>query len=286
MHQLNQIEKERYNRQILFWNEGTQLNLKNKRVLVLGAGGLGSPVLLYLAVAGVGTIKICDFDSVQLSNLNRQIIHGIDRIRINKAESAALSLRKLNDQIEIIPITEKLTADNFTKHSKDCDLFIDVCDSVETKEKLNSCIVEQKIPAIMSAIVGCGGYTFFNTPESICWFCLFNEVFANGSKKKLMPFSDFPSLGAPIGMLGGTIANMAISQLLGNGGGFYNKLFYTPQLWNFHKLKVVEKVFSMAMTDNLKNCIKHQDPKYPLGTKFIEQNNVSKDPLCKGCSSK
>src|SRR5512140_2021798 len=107
-------ELKRYNRQMMIegWGEETQRKIKNATVFIAGAGGLGSPVSIYLAVAGVGNIRICDFDSPDRSNLNRQILHNHNRIGTNKAVSAKQTLEELNPHITIEAFTDKIVADN------------------------------------------------------------------------------------------------------------------------------------------------------------------------------
>jgi len=285
MHSLTDTEKERYNRQILFWGKDHQVALKRKTVAVIGAGGLGSPVLYYLAGAGVGTIKVYDFDSVQLSNLNRQILHCGNRIGMNKAISARKTLNRFNEQIKIVALQEKMTPENFQEHTEGIDLLIDASDSVETKEALNQSIVEHNLPSVMSALVGCGGYAFVNANDSICWFCLFKRVYSHGRKnnKKIMPFADLPSFGASCGLLGSVIANIAVRRLLGDENQLGNTLFYLPQLWDFHKLMIVDKVFDIAMSEHLKSSISDQQPKFPMGSNFIEKNIIRRDPDCQVC---
>ena len=112
--ELNAEEVRRYDRQMILPQVGSegQKKLKNSSVLIVGAGGLGSPAALYLAGAGVGTIGIMDADTVSISNLQRQIIHNMETEYVNKAESAKLSLQKLNDRIEIKAYPHALTVDN------------------------------------------------------------------------------------------------------------------------------------------------------------------------------
>src|SRR5271169_5386037 len=108
--ELTTEELDRYTRQMMMegWGVETQSKIKNSTVFIAGAGGLGSPVSIYLAVAGVGNIRICDFDSPDRSNLNRQILHNHNRIGINKAVSAKQTLEELNPHINVTAFTEKI----------------------------------------------------------------------------------------------------------------------------------------------------------------------------------
>src|SRR5271169_1978219 len=111
---LSADEIKRYARQMMMdgWGEDTQKKLKGSTIFIAGAGGLGSPVSIYLAVAGIGNIRICDFDSPDLSNLNRQILHNDGRIGTNKAISARQTLNELNPHVNVIAFTDKIVADN------------------------------------------------------------------------------------------------------------------------------------------------------------------------------
>src|SRR5512143_1919409 len=109
---LSENELKRYTRQMMIegWGEETQKKLKKSTVFIAGAGGLGSPVSIYLAVAGIGNIRICDFDSPDWSNLNRQILHDHTRIGTNKAVSAKKTLEQLNSSIKVSAFTDKIVA--------------------------------------------------------------------------------------------------------------------------------------------------------------------------------
>ena len=122
---LTDYDKTRYNRQMLLdgWGEEGQLKLKRASVFIAGAGGLGSPVAIYLAVAGVGKIRICDSDRVELSNLNRQILHSDARIGQLKADSAAQTLRQMNPTLDIVAHTSRLDGDNISQVIGSCLLY-------------------------------------------------------------------------------------------------------------------------------------------------------------------
>src|SRR5208283_1545834 len=111
---LTEEELKRYHRQMIMdgWGEETQQKLKDSTVFIAGAGGLGSPVSIYLTVAGIGNIRICDFDSPDWSNLNRQILHNHGRIGINKAVSAKQTLSELNPHVNVTALTDKIVAEN------------------------------------------------------------------------------------------------------------------------------------------------------------------------------
>lgn len=136
---LSQDEIKRYNRQIMMekWGEDVQIRLRNSTVFIAGAGGLGFPVSIYLAVAGVGNIRLCDFDSPDWTNLNRQILHNHNRIGINKAVSGKQTIEKLNPHISVTAFTDKIVAENVDHLVGDADIILDCMDNFPTRYLLN-----------------------------------------------------------------------------------------------------------------------------------------------------
>jgi molybdopterin/thiamine biosynthesis adenylyltransferase len=171
-------ELKRYNRQMMIkgWGEETQGKIKASTVFIAGAGGLGSPVSIYLAVAGVGTIRICDFDSPDWTNLNRQILHNHHRIGINKALSAKLTLEELNPDVRIEALTDKIIADNVDELVGDADLIMDCTDNFQTRYLLNESAIRKNIPLIHGSIWGLDGrLTFIQPPGTPFLSCYFPE---------------------------------------------------------------------------------------------------------------
>lgn len=208
----------RYNRQMLIdgWGEEGQKKLKDSTVFIAGAGGLGSPVSIYLAVAGVGKILICDFDAVEITNLNRQILHNHTRLGINKALSAKITLTAINPEVEVIPITEKITRDNAFELVGEAQIIMDCMDNLETRYILNEVAIKKGIPLVFGAIYGMQGMlSFIQPPETPCLKCLFPEA---------PPKETFPVVGATPGVIGALQALEAIKYLVGIGKNLKNKL--------------------------------------------------------------
>ena len=168
----------RYSRQILLPQveiEG-QESLLNATVLIIGLGGLGSPVAMYLAAAGVGHLILCDFDSVDLSNLQRQIIHNTLNIGKPKVESARNSLLALNPQIKVTSLYQQLDEESLTKQIANVDIVIDCTDNLPTRFAINQACVQTKTPLISGAATRMEGQlSVFKgyLPDSPCYRCLY-----------------------------------------------------------------------------------------------------------------
>lgn len=144
----------RYSRQLNLPEVGMvgQLKLKNAKVLVVGAGGLGCPILNYLCACGIGKIGIIDFDSVSISNLNRQTLFSDNEIGLNKASTAQLILNKHYPNIHIISYASKLTKENALDFFSNFDIIIDACDDIKTRYVINDCCLSLNIPFVYGAI--------------------------------------------------------------------------------------------------------------------------------------
>jgi sulfur-carrier protein adenylyltransferase/sulfurtransferase len=151
-----------------------QARLEQSKVLFIGAGGLGSPGLLYLAAAGVGTLGIVDFDVVDLSNLQRQVVHADDRIGMKKTQSAAQSIKALNPEVKVIAYDEMLSEDNVDRIIAGYDLVIDGTDTFETRYTLNDAAVRAAIPVIHASVFRFEGQLSVFVPyEGPCYRCLY-----------------------------------------------------------------------------------------------------------------
>lgn len=225
--ELSTTQIERYARQILLKEVGGagQLRLLNARVVLLGAGGLGSPAAYYLAAAGVGHLTIADHDRVDISNLQRQILHTTDRIGQPKTASALQALQALNPDIQLVPFTERVTAENVNALVRQGDLVLDGSDTFATRYLLNrACFVEKK-PLVSAAVLGFEGQLslFLHGVDATapCYQCLYPDPPAPGA---IPTCNSAGVLGAVTGVLGAWQAAEAIKVLLGVGESLAGKL--------------------------------------------------------------
>ncbi len=170
----------RYSRQIMLPEVeiAGQQSLLDARVLIIGMGGLGSPVALYLAAAGVGALVICDFDEVDHSNLQRQIAHGEEDVGRLKVDSAREAIHAINPECQVITIPEKLTGDQLMQQVIMNDLVIDCSDRFSTRFEINRYCVDMQTPLVSGAAIQFGGQlAVFDSrkPDSPCYRCLYEE---------------------------------------------------------------------------------------------------------------
>ena len=193
------------------WGEQGQARLQQAKVLVVGAGGLGSPCLYYLAAAGIGTLGILDHDRVDLSTLQRQILFETSDIGRPKAESAADALEDLNPDITLNTHHEKLTADNAAKLISTYDIIVDGSDNIATRFIVQDVCFAQKKTLVSAAVLGFEGQisTFKNKP---CYRCLYPEPPPEGSMPNC---SENGILGAVTGVMGSLQAAEVIKEILG-----------------------------------------------------------------------
>ncbi|MBE4951170.1 HesA/MoeB/ThiF family protein [Chryseobacterium culicis] len=200
----------RYSRQIFIEEIGLegQKKIRASKVLVVGAGGLGSPVIQYLAAAGIGTLGVADFDEVELHNLNRQIIHTENRVGFSKVKSAEAFVKELNHQVKLIGIAEKINENNAEEIISQYDVIVDGSDNFSTRYLVNDTSVKLKKTLIYGSILGFSGQV-----------AVFNH---NGSKDLRAIFPEPPfdenmpdcdSLGV-LGALPGIIGSMMALQVL------------------------------------------------------------------------
>ena len=171
-------QRDRYSRHLLIPEIGTdgQQKLLDAKVLLLGAGGLGSPTALYLAAAGVGTLGIVDDDVVDLSNLQRQVIHSTQRVGIPKVDSAEESIHALNPDVHVVKYPVRLDASNIMEIIEGYDVIVDGVDNFPTRYLLNDATVRLQIPVVSASILGFDGQlSVFKPYEGPCYRCLFRE---------------------------------------------------------------------------------------------------------------
>ena len=242
----------RYNRHIILSEIGQtgQDKISNAKILVIGAGGLGCPVLQYLTAAGVGAIGIIDFDVVEESNLQRQILFGTSSLGQNKAVAAKKRLEDLNDSISIIAYTEKLTNQNAIQLFNQYDIIVDGSDNFETRYLVNdACIIANK-PLVFGAIYKFEGQvSVFNYQNGPSYRCLF----PNPPEKDTVPnCSEIGVLGVLPGIIGSMQANEVLKIILGIGNVLSGKLLcYNALTSNTSILKInkSEEVIKSVLKD-------------------------------------
>lgn len=223
-------ELERYSRQILVKDIGVkgQKALKNAKVLVVGAGGLGSPVLMYLAGAGVGTIGIIDADRVDVSNLHRQILYQTEDIGKEKALRASAVLETKNPHTKTIVYPFRLTAENICDVIGEYDFIVDGVDNFSTKFLINDACVLMKKPFSHAGVVGLHGQLFTYVPEkSPCYRCFFEEIPPAGTA----PNCSVAGVAGPmVGIIGSFQALEAVKYITGAGELLLGKLLVVDGL--------------------------------------------------------
>ena len=203
-------QRERYSRHTLIPEIGAegQQKLLDAKVLLLGAGGLGSPTALYLAAAGVGTLGIVDDDVVDLSNLQRQVIHSTQRVGIPKVDSAEESIHALNPDVNVVKYPVRIDATNIVEIIEGYDVIVDGVDNFPTRYLLNDATVRLKIPVVSASILGFDGQlSVFKPYDGPCYRCLFREP---------PPAELAPSCGANgvLGVLPGTMGLLQATEVI------------------------------------------------------------------------
>jgi adenylyltransferase/sulfurtransferase len=191
------------------WGPDTQEKLKRSKVCIVGAGGLGCPAALNLTLAGVGHIKICDGDTVETTNLNRQFLHLERSIGKNKAESAKETLSYINSEITVEPVVQRITEENVDDIVGDAEIILDCLDNFDDRHTLNMCAIRKNIPMVHGAVWGVEGrLTFLHVPSTPCLTCIFPKAGVKG---------EFPILGAVSCTIGSLQAVETLKYLTGQG---------------------------------------------------------------------
>jgi molybdopterin/thiamine biosynthesis adenylyltransferase len=232
-------QRERYSRHLLLPEVGIegQQKLLDAKVLLLGAGGLGSPAALYLAAAGVGTLGIVDSDEVDLSNLQRQVIHSSERVGVRKVDSAEQTITALNPDVKVVKHDLRLGPENIMEILPGYDIVVDGLDNFPTRYLLNDASVRLQIPVVSAAILGFEGQlSVFKPYEGPCYRCLFPVP---------PPAELAPSCGANgvLGVLPGTMgllqATEVVKLILGQGEPLIGRLLmYDALAASFTEVKV------------------------------------------------
>jgi molybdopterin/thiamine biosynthesis adenylyltransferase len=237
---MNDNQLLRYSRHILLPQiayEG-QERLTESHALIVGAGGLGSPAAVYMAAGGVGTLTICDFDTVDLTNLQRQIIHTTEAVGVNKAVSAKRTLNAINPDTVIHIVQDKSTEDTFEKLIAAADVVLDCSDNFATRYALNRLCFKLKKPLVSGAAIGFEGQVTvfdFRHQASPCYHCLFPD---DGSETE-MRCSENGVFSPLVGMIGTTQAAEAMKLLMEIGQSLEGRLLLLDALnmeWRTIKL--------------------------------------------------
>lgn len=232
-------QRQRYSRHLLLPEVGPdgQQKMLGAKVLLLGAGGLGSPTALYLAAAGVGTLGIVDDDVVDVTNLQRQVIHSTSRVGVPKVDSAEVTIKDLNPDVEVVKYPTRLDASNIMEIVEGWDIVVDGVDNFPTRYLLNDATVRLGIPVVSAAILGFEGQlSVFKPHDGPCYRCLFRQP---------PPAELAPSCGANgvLGVLPGTMgllqATEVVKLILGVGDPLIGRLLMYDALGaTFTELKV------------------------------------------------
>lgn len=244
-------ENTRYNRQITLPEIGEQgqKSLSRAAVLCVGAGGLGCPALLYLAGAGVGRIGVVDFDVVDETNLQRQILFTTNQVGVNKAQAAKDRLQALNPDIDVQAYPIELTNENVLGLFESYDVIIDGTDNFSTKFLINDAAVKNGKPFIYGSISGFDGQvSIFNYKESSCYRCLFPKT----PKEHIPNCTEIGIIGAVAGIIGATQAMEAIKVIVGhkNFQPLINKI------WTINTLSLENNLLSLSKNPNCSTCSK------------------------------
>jgi sulfur-carrier protein adenylyltransferase/sulfurtransferase len=236
---LTKKELNRYSRHLVLPEVGIkgQEKIKQSSVLIIGAGGLGSPAILYLAAAGVGTIGIVEFDKVEETNLQRQILHSTDVLGMKKTESAKIKIKSLNPNVLVKIYDEKLDSKNALDILKDYDVVIDGSDNFPTRYLINDACVLSKKPFVYGSVFRFEGHaSVFNYEEGPCYRCLFPNPPPKNSAQNC---GDAGVLGVVSGIIGTIQATEAIKLILGVGQSLSGRyLVYDSKSMSFKELKL------------------------------------------------
>jgi adenylyltransferase/sulfurtransferase len=296
---LTEEEKTRYRRQLLLhgWGEEAQEKLKSTTVFVGGAGGSGSPILTQLALLGIGKIRICDFDTVELSNLNRQFIHCVsdnNKIGVNKAESAACTVNNINPHVQVEIFKDRIDASNVDEIVGDASILFDSVDHIPSKFVLSASAVRKKIPHLFYGMMDVNAFFMgFNPPTGPCFHCLYNSeqveaLQSLSSKINMMKKKETPVACPPLFVSTGFAVNEALKAIIGHGSPVFNTFYLFLQKGNEG---IAESRGFAGMkfwiTDHFNKISQEQDYDWEKGwcNNVVEELKVTPDPNCPVCAA-
>jgi molybdopterin-synthase adenylyltransferase len=230
----------RYSRHLLLdgFGEDSQERLLAARALVVGAGGLGSGALPYLASSGVGHITVADGDTVDLTNLQRQVVHRVDAIGTNKAVSAAATLAALNPEISVLALPERLVPERLQSLVREADVVLDCSDNFATRHAINEACVRGRVPLVSGAAIRFDGQVAVFDPRqagSACYHCLF-PADARGEEERCATMGVFAPL---VGVIGTMQAMEAIKLLAGIGESLSGRLLlFDARALRWHEVRL------------------------------------------------
>lgn len=238
---MNDSQLLRYSRHILLDAIGIdgQERLLSAHALIVGAGGLGSPVALYLAAAGVGTITLADHDTVEITNLQRQIAHDMHSLGENKAFSASRRMAAMNPDIRVLPRAERLADETLMAAVAAADVVLDCCDNFATRQQVNRACVLHRKPLVSGAAVRFDGQiAVFDQRDALapCYACLFPE----NAEDAAMRCAEFGVFAPLVGVVGAMQASEALKLLMGIGESLSGRLLLFDALgaeWRRLRLK-------------------------------------------------
>jgi len=260
----------RYNRHIILSeiSQTGQDKLSKAKVLVIGAGGLGCPILQYLAAAGVGTLGIMDFDTVELSNLQRQILFGTSSLGKNKAEAAKHRLEDLNDTISITAYPERLTHQNAIALFDQYDIIVDGTDNFETRYLINDAAIITNKPFVFGAIYKFEGQvSVFNYNEGPSYRCLFSKQ----PKNNALNCSEVGVLGVLPGIIGTMQANEVLKIILEIGSVLSGKLLC------YNALTLQSSILNINRSEEEINKVLHEKDSFSVKNMSIDCDSKLKD---------
>ncbi len=294
-YKLTRDERCRYQRQTMLhnWGIAAQEKIKATTVFVGGAGGSASALISQLALIGFGTIIVCDFDKVELSNLNRQCLHDDSRIGMNKALSAEMTIKRINPHVNVKAYSEKITADNVYRLVGEAALIFDNIDDMRAKFLLSECAAVKGIPHIISSMIDMNSYAaIFYPPLTPCFHCLYDKGFVDDIEQARQEMkvgkNPLPVVASSLFLSTSFVVNEALKFILGFEEVAYNRYF----LFNQQRAADIAdspgyKLIVSTFSEHFKALSRKQglDWDEGRGGNFLEEIVIEKDPGCLLCGN-